>query len=145
MKLLMLCLGNICRSPLAEGIMRSKLSDEFEIDSAGTIDYHQGHQADERSIKVARHHGIDISNHRARKITAEDFEYYDIIYCMDASNYENALMLAKNDDQRAKVSLILENGNEVPDPYYGDISDFEKVYQLLDEACERIAEELANI
>ncbi|WP_312322588.1 low molecular weight protein-tyrosine-phosphatase [Soonwooa sp.] len=147
MKILMLCLGNICRSPLAEGILRSKLSSDFEVDSAGTISMHEGEKADKRSIKVAANHHVDINEHRSRPITAKDFENFDRIYCMDLHNLEDALSMAKNDEQRAKVSLILDvlnsgKSNEVPDPYWGDLSDFEKVYQMLDEACDVIAKEI---
>lgn len=147
MKILMLCLGNICRSPLAEGILRNKLSSDFEIDSAGTISMHEGQKADKRSIKVAANHHVDINEHRSRPISAEDFENFDRIYCMDLHNQEDALSMAKNDEQRAKVSLILDvlnsgKSNEVPDPYWGDLSDFENVYQMLDEACDVIAKEI---
>lgn len=141
----MLCLGNICRSPLAEGIMRSKLPRNYEIDSAGTIAYHEGKMADSRSISVADRYGIDIRKHRARKIMEDDFEVFDKIYCMDQENYWHAMQLAVNEKQRQKVVLILEEAGmekentRVPDPYYGDISDFEAVYTLLDEACEKIA------
>ncbi|WP_300672050.1 low molecular weight protein-tyrosine-phosphatase [Soonwooa sp.] len=145
MKILMLCLGNICRSPLAEGILRSKLSKDHEVDSAGTISMHEGQKADKRSIKVAENHNIDINEHRSRPITIEDFNYFDKIYCMDLNNLEDALSMAKTEEQRAKLGLILDvldsgRSNEVPDPYWGDILDFEKVYQMLDKACDVIAD-----
>lgn len=147
MKILMLCLGNICRSPLAEGILRSKLSSDHEIDSAGTIAMHEGEKADKRSIKTADNHHIDICEHRSRPITSKDFDDFDRIYCMDLHNLEDAISMAKTKENRRKVSLILDvletgNDNEVPDPYWGDMSDFEKVYQMLDEACDIITKDI---
>lgn len=142
----MLCLGNICRSPLAEGILRSKLPEKHFVDSAGTISIHSGEQADKRSILVAKKYGIDIKSHRARKITPEDFNEFDLILCMDQDNYANAMNLAKTEEQKKKISLILDYSEietkEVPDPYWGDVEDFENVYHLLDEACETIAQKI---
>lgn len=150
MKILMLCLGNICRSPLAEGILRSKLPENFEIDSAGTISMHEGNKADRRSIRIAEMHDVNIIEHRARIIKKEDFSYYDKIYCMDLHNLQDAYSMADTEEERQKISLILEEAgnisdfNEVPDPYYGDFEDFEKVYRMLDEACETIANQLTK-
>lgn len=150
MKILMLCLGNICRSPLAEGILRSKLPENFEIDSAGTISMHEGNKADRRSIRIAEMHDVNINEHRARIIKKEDFSYYDKIYCMDLHNLQDAYSMADTEEERQKISLILEEAgnisdfNEVPDPYYGDFEDFEKVYRMLDEACETIANQLTK-
>ncbi|MFC6267871.1 low molecular weight protein-tyrosine-phosphatase [Frigoriflavimonas asaccharolytica] len=142
MKILMVCLGNICRSPLAEGILKSKLNSKFSIDSAGTLDFHQGNKPDKRSISVALRHDVDISQQKSRPIQSDDFEIFDKIYCMDKNNVEDVLKLAKTAEQKAKISLILENDQEVPDPYYGNEEDFENVYQMLDIACDRIAIEL---
>ena len=146
MKILMVCLGNICRSPLAEGILKSKLSNYFEIDSAGTIAMHQGKLPDSRSISTAREHGIDITDQRSRPITKSDLDSFDLIFCMDEENYFNVLNLADSEIQKSKVHLILEfagmGRNEVPDPYYGGISGFEKVYGMLDEAADKIAAKL---
>ncbi|SDD99286.1 low molecular weight protein-tyrosine-phosphatase [Riemerella columbipharyngis] len=139
MKILMVCLGNICRSPLAEGILRSKINDKHLVDSAGTINFHEGEKADYRSIEVAKNHNIDISMHRSRPITKEDLNYFDRIYCMDKNNYKNVLAMAENQEQKDKIMLILDNDAEVPDPYYGDINDFEKVFQILDKACDTVA------
>lgn len=147
MKILMLCLGNICRSPLAEGILRNKISDDNLVDSAGTISMHEGQKADKRSIKTAQNHQIDIDAHRSRPIVEKDFEEYDHIYCMDLNNLKDAMSLTKSEAQRQKISLILDvlqdnNSQEVPDPYWGDWSDFENVYQMLDKACDVIADKI---
>ena len=147
-KILMVCLGNICRSPLAEGILRSKVnSDEVFVDSAGTAAYHVGNKPDVRSIAVAAKYGLNIRNQSARKFTVRDFDDFDRIYAMDESNYHNILSLARNINDEQKVSMILNeinpNSNQsVPDPYYGGNQGFENVYQMLDEACEIIAKKL---
>ena len=142
LKILMVCLGNICRSPLAEGIMRSKLTKEYYIDSAGTGGWHAGEAPDKRSIQTARNHGIDISKQSARKFTITDFDSFDIIYVMDQSNYKDVINLAPNGAAKSKVQLLLDNSKEVPDPYYGTLEDFEQAYQLLNQACEAIARKL---
>ena len=146
-KILMVCLGNICRSPLAEGILKSKLPNNFTVDSAGTANYHIGRSPDIRSIAVAKKHGLDISNLSGRQFNSSDFDTFDIIYVMDESNFMNVVKLAKNDNDLAKVTLILNevhpNMNyEVPDPYYGGDHGFENVYQMLDEACGIIVKKL---
>ena len=147
-KVLMVCLGNICRSPLAQGILESKVnSDAFFVDSAGTAAYHVGNLPDERSIDVARKYGINITQQRARKFTVNDFDNFDYIYAMDTSNYQNILMLARDKNDEAKVQLILNeihpNTNKsVPDPYYGGQQGFENVYKMLDEACDIISKKL---
>lgn len=138
----MVCLGNICRSPLAEGILRSKLNSEFLVDSCGTLDFHQGNKPDKRSIKVALNNDVDISQQKSRPFSTRDFEVFDKIYCMDKNNEEEILKLATSEIQKSKVSLILENDQEVPDPYYGDEKDFESVFKLLDDACDKISKEL---
>jgi len=141
----MVCLGNICRSPLAEGILQSKLdANFFSVDSAGTAAYHIGELPDQRSIAVAKKHGIDISNQKARKFDIKDFIEFDIIYAMDKENYQNICSLAKNNTELQKVKMILDEVNlsqnlSVPDPYYGGDDGFQNVYQLLDEACEKIS------
>lgn len=147
-KVLMVCLGNICRSPLAHGILEAKVNlDEVFVDSAGTDAYHVGNLPDERSIEVARKYGINITNQRARKFTVNDFEIFDIIYAMDESNYQNILMLARNKAEKEKVKMILNEVHSaknlsVPDPYYGGKQGFENVYQMLDEACEIISKKI---
>ncbi len=140
-RILMVCLGNICRSPLAHGILQSKLNDaNFYVDSAGTAAYHIGKQPDYRSIKVAKNHGLDISSQSARQFEVSDFESFDYIYAMDQSNYTNITSLAKTNADIGKVKLFLENNTSiadknVPDPYYGKLSDFEYVYNLIDNTC----------
>ena len=148
-KVLMVCLGNICRSPLAEGILQSKInSKDIFVDSAGTAAYHVGNLPDERSIGVAKKYDIDITNQRARKFVVEDFDKFDFIYAMDESNYQNILSLARNKTDESKVQMILNESHpnknlSVPDPYYGGKQGFENVYKMLDEACEIIANKLS--
>lgn len=147
-KILMVCLGNICRSPLAEGILKSKLpKNTFSIDSAGTANYHVGDPPDRRSIAVAKKYGIDILNLKGRQFEVRDFDVFDIIYVMDESNHRNVLSLARNEQDKNKVNFILNeiypNQNyDVPDPYYGGEQGFENVFKMLDEACSIIAEKL---
>ena len=146
----MVCLGNICRSPLAEGILASKLdSSKFFVDSAGTAGYHVGELPDRRSIATSNQHGIDITQQRSRKFVKNDFQAFDYIFAMDQSNYSNILNLAETSEDREKVQLILNqispNSNlEVPDPYYGGDQGFENVYQMLEEACSIFAEKISG-
>jgi protein-tyrosine phosphatase len=142
MRILMVCLGNICRSPLAEGILKSKLNANFEVDSAGTAAYHVGNPPDKRSIAVAQQFGIDISQQRARQFKKDDFNSFDLIIVMDQNNYNDVVELA-TPAQRRKVHLLREN-NEVPDPYYGDASAFEAVFHLIDTACETLVKKYCN-
>ncbi len=145
----MVCLGNICRSPLAEGILRSKLSSNtYTIDSAGTAGYHIGNPPDKRSVAVANKYGLDISNLRGRQFTVSDFDIFDYIFVMDESNFDNVSSLARNEGDIEKVKLILNevypNQNySVPDPYYGGKEGFENVFKMLDEACSLIADRLS--
>jgi protein-tyrosine phosphatase len=147
-KILMVCLGNICRSPLAEGILKSKLiTKNIQIDSAGTGSYHVGELPDPRSIAVAKNNGINITDQRARKFVVEDFDNFDLIYVMDAYNYNAVMKLARNEADRAKVDFILNavfpNENlDVPDPYSGGDYGFKNVFKMLDEACEIIAKKI---
>ena len=142
--ILVVCLGNICRSPLAEGVLKSKLSPiKFRVDSAGTAGFHIGKSPDYRSIKIAAKHGIDISLQKARAFKVEDFNIFDRIYVMDRNNLENIKLLAETQEEKNKVCLILEN-EEVPDPYYGDENDFKKVFGLLNNACNKIKSDLIS-
>ncbi|RXR22461.1 low molecular weight protein-tyrosine-phosphatase [Flavobacterium stagni] len=147
-KILMVCLGNICRSPLAEGLLASKLpKDQFFVDSAGTGNYHVGRQPDHRSIATADKNGLDISHQKARQFTVNDFDTFDYIYVMDNSNYDDVVFLAKNEAQKQKVQLILDalfpgDNVDVPDPYYGLQNGFDMVYEMLDEATDIIAQRL---
>ncbi|MEL0456834.1 low molecular weight protein-tyrosine-phosphatase [Flavobacteriaceae bacterium SZ-1-7] len=149
-KILMVCLGNICRSPLAEGILRSKLpKHSFTIDSAGTAAYHIGSSPDRRSVAIARKYGLDISNLMGRQFGVSDFDRFDLIYAMDNSNFQNVVKLARDENDLAKVKLILNEvypnqNHDVPDPYYGGDQGFQNVYQMLDEACDIIAEKVTR-
>jgi protein-tyrosine phosphatase len=147
-KILMVCLGNICRSPLAEGILRSKVNGKNVIvDSAGTGGWHVGQLPDERSIQIANVHQIDITDQRCRKFKVEDFDKFDKIYVMDETNYRDVMAYTRNADDERKVEMILNRtfpgGNmDVPDPYYGGSNGFQQVYDMLDEACEAIVKDL---
>lgn len=145
-KILLVCLGNICRSPLAEGILKSKLhADNFYVDSAGTASYHVGDKPDSRSISIAEKYHIDISSCRGRQFKEADFECFDYIFAMDYSNYKDILSLARDEQDAAKVDMLLnvlfpDENIDVPDPYYGGTVNFEEVYQLLDKGCDALAE-----
>lgn len=147
-KILMVCLGNICRSPLAEGILKSKLSTkDYIVDSAGTGNYHIGKLPDPRSVAIAREFSIDITDQRCRQFKVKDFDTFDIIYAMDNSNFRNILKLARDVNDQKKVKLILnevyKNQNfDIPDPYSGGIEGFKNVFMLLDEACDIIVKNL---
>jgi len=150
MNILMVCLGNICRSPLAEGILRAKtekLGLNVKIDSAGTSNYHIGEHPDKRTVLNAMNHGIDVSKLKARQFIVDDFDAFDRIFVMDSSNYSDVISLARNNDDKRKVELLLNcvypmSNMSVPDPYFGGEQGFENVYILLDKACELIAESL---
>lgn len=150
MKILMVCLGNICRSPMADGIMRKKVEEyglDVEIDSAGTGDFHIGEAPDDRMRATAKENGLSIDELRGRQFVQEDFDRFDRIFVMDKSNYENVLRLARNEEDREKVDLLLNlsqpNENmEVPDPYFGGEEGFQHVYNLIDHATDQLIEEL---
>jgi len=147
MRILMVCLGNICRSPLAEGILRSKLPEDFFVDSAGTGNWHVGQSPDKRSVSIARKYGLDISRQRARQFRLKDFDEFDLIFVMDKTNYEDVLSMAESDEHKSKVRLILGelNGHKdfnVPDPYFGGEEGFENVYRLLDNATDEFIRKL---
>jgi protein-tyrosine phosphatase len=147
-KILMVCLGNICRSPLAEGILASKLpKNDFLVDSAGTGHWHVGNPPDKRSILTAEKNGIDITNQRGKLFKPSFFKEFDYIYVMDTHNYADVIAMAKNEEDKKKVHLILdelfpEENVDVPDPYNGIQSNFDQVFEMLEEACESIANKL---
>ena len=137
----MVCLGNICRSPLAEGFLRSKLlKTNFFIDSAVTGGFHNGSPPDPRSIEVAQKNEINIDNQKLRPFRANDFESFDLIFVMDSSNHKNILKYEKSEKERQKVKLILDypgsKTKEVLDPYYGGDKGFESVFKLIDTGCD---------
>jgi len=141
---LMVCLGNICRSPLAHGIFQHLLNDAtILVDSAGTANYHTGASPDIRSIETAKRHHIDISKQKARQFIAEDFDRFDYIFVMDRENLKNVLRLAKTTSQRQKVQLLLGD-QEVEDPYYGGPEGFEIVYKKIYTACKTMIEQWNN-
>lgn len=151
MRILMVCLGNICRSPLAEGILREKVRNWTEypfIDSAGTGGWHAGEAPDHRSIAVAARYGIDISMQRARRFRLSDFSEFDFIFAMDRSNLNDLIALAP-EEHMSKVHLLLDFAEkgiiDVPDPWYGDETDFETVYHLLNDALEVVKSKLEKV
>lgn len=145
----MVCLGNICRSPLAEGILRHKIKEaelDWEVQSAGTGSWHIGEAPDPRSQKIAKINGIDISKQKAQKFTQKLFSEFDRIYTMDSSNYRDVVNMAINEEDKNKVELIMNlvepgKNKAVPDPYYDD-DLYATVYEMLDKACEEIMKEL---
>ena len=144
-RVLMVCLGNICRSPLAEGILSSKTStDAIFVDSAGTAGYHVGNPPDPRSVEVAASHGIDISRQRCRRFSQADFDEFDFIFAMDRENLLHLQGLARSEADREKVSLLLQAAEmeeeEVPDPYYGGEDGFLHVFRMIDRATDRLLE-----
>ena len=144
----MVCLGNICRSPLAEGILSKKTKHlNIQVDSAGTAGYHIGSPPDIRSIEIAERHNINLRNQRARQFSRADFDNFDIIYAMDKNNYAHLIALAKNSEERNKIRMILNEINpdlckSVPDPYYGGDNGFQEVYNMLDKACNKIVSQI---
>jgi len=140
----MVCLGNICRSPLAEGILTHMVKEQgmdWEVDSAGTGSWHIGNPPHNESIGVAQENGIDITHQRARQFSFQDFEKYDLILAMDSENYRNIISMAQRDSDKEKVKLILNYSHPgknmaVPDPYYS--GGFGNVFSLLEDACKQL-------
>jgi protein-tyrosine phosphatase len=152
MKILFVCLGNICRSPLAEGIFKSKTEKaglHWEIDSAGTAGYHVGESPHRLSQKTAKSYGVDISNQKCRQFNAADMDNFDKIYCMDSDNYNEVKRISGSKWDATKTALLLESlypgkNKSVPDPWYGEEPDYQKVYLLIERACVSILEEVRS-
>jgi len=148
MKILMVCLGNICRSPLAEGILTHKTTRlDIKVGSAGTAAYHVGKLPDKRSIEIAEKYNINLKNQKARQFSRVDFDKFDIIYAMDTNNLAHLISLAETEEERKKIRLILNEINpgaceSVPDPYYGGEHGFQNVYNMLNEACDKIVQNI---
>ncbi len=149
-KILMVCLGNICRSPLAEGILKSKIEANkinAMVDSVGIANFHVGETPDIRAQNVALKNNVNISKHKGRQFSVEDFDNFDKIYAMDMSNYSDIIELARDNDDKNKVDLILNElypneNRSVDDPYYDSIKEFDNVYEILDKTCDKIIENL---
>jgi protein-tyrosine phosphatase len=152
-KILMVCLGNICRSPVAEGIMLKLIEEKqlnLYVDSAGTSSNHVGEAPDPRTIRNAKKNGVDLSKLRARKFSVKDFDEFDHIYVMDESNYANVVSMAKSENHKSKVKLLLnelhpDKNLAVPDPWYGGEEGFEHVFHLVKDACHKLAEKFSNV
>jgi protein-tyrosine phosphatase len=148
----MVCLGNICRSPLADGLLLRKIKEQnldLSVDSAGTANYHIGKAPDHRMIQTAAKHGTALDFLRARQFTYKDFQNFDLILVMDQSNYNDVVKLAQHDNDEQKVAYFLDylypnQKAAVPDPYYGTLKDFEEVYQLVDKATDALLQNLIN-
>lgn len=148
MKILMVCLGNICRSPLAEGILQDKAFKaglSWSVESAGTNSYHTGEPPHPLSQKVAKLNGIDISQQRARRFKAEDFEIYDKIYALADDVMDEMKRIARNKFDTAKTDLLMNElhpgkNMDVPDPWYGPEPGYHEVYKMIDQVCEKIIE-----
>lgn len=152
-KILFVCLGNICRSPLAEGIFKkiiveNKLENKFSVDSAGTSDYHIGEDPDPRTFETARKYDISLES-KGRQFNTEDFDKFDYIIVMDESNYEDVIALSRDDEDRNKVRFMRDFDPEmkeinVPDPYFGEKDGFREVYEILERSCKKFLKSLKN-
>ncbi|MBX2973863.1 MAG: low molecular weight phosphotyrosine protein phosphatase [Flavobacteriales bacterium] len=150
MKILLVCLGNICRSPMAEGILRNMIAEhglDWHTDSAGTGDYHVGEQPDRRAMKAMRDRGIDISDLRARRLRPSDFDEFDLLLAMDASNLHNMRAVAPSTELAEKARMMMDYApghalREVPDPYFGGDEGFVAVYDMLTIACANLIDDV---
>jgi len=146
MKILMVCLGNICRSPMAEGIMKARIAENglsWKVASAGTEGYHAGEGADNRAVRTAQRNGIDISHHIARRMLQRDFTDYDIIYAMAVDVRQEILLMPGRNNTLSKVRLFMDELNpgknlSVPDPWYGSEEGFQPVFELIEKVCDEI-------
>jgi len=154
LQVLMVCMGNICRSPSAEAVLRTKLAaaglaQRIEVDSAGTYGFHEGEAPDPRAVKIGARRGYDLSGLRARRVRVEDFERFHHILAMDRDNLAALLQIAP-EGQANRVALLMKHAvrradvSEVPDPYYGPPQGFEHVLDLLEEACDGLVQTLAR-
>lgn len=152
MKVLMVCLGNICRSPMADGLLRKKVAEnnlDIIVDSAGTGDWHVGQAPDERMRETGRRNGVPIDDLRGRQFTASDYDEFDRIYVMDESNFDNVVKLARDERDIRKVDLLLNVSHpgerrSVPDPYFGGDQGFQDVFEMLDKATDLLIKELSE-
>jgi protein-tyrosine phosphatase len=152
LKILMVCLGNICRSPMAHGLLQDKIARlklDWEVDSAGTSGYHKGELPDKRAIACMKKHGIDITYQRSRPITIKDLEYYDLIFVMDRANLRDVSDMAGTETELQKIAIIMSLANgqhpeDVPDPYYDGNNGFEIVYSMLDKATDKLIEKYSG-
>lgn len=152
MKILMVCLGNICRSPMAEGVLRHLVQQRglrIEVDSAGTADYHVGDEPDKRARAAMQRNGISIDELRGRQVEQRDFARFDLLLAMDKSNYRDLLSLAPDDAAKEKVKLMMAfagdaSTSEVPDPYYGPDDGFDETFTLLEKACNGLLDAIAQ-
>ncbi|PWH84793.1 protein-tyrosine-phosphatase [Brumimicrobium oceani] len=150
MKILMVCLGNICRSPMADGLMRKKVADnnlDVVVDSAGTGDWHVGDQPDPRMMETAKRNGVPIDELRGRQFKVADFDEFDRIIVMDKSNFDNVRKLSRDENDTQKIELFLNLTHpgkdlEVPDPYFGGDEGFQDVFEMLDAGTDVILKEL---
>lgn len=147
MKILFVCMGNICRSPLAEGILKHKLKEKklkAKVESAGLESFYINESPDERAVMIAKKHGIDISGFRCRLFKEKDFDKFDTIYVMEMSNHRDLSFFARNEKDMEKVKFLMSEvygkNKKVPDPYMGDMDGFEKTFSALEKACDKIIE-----
>lgn len=149
-RILFVCLGNICRSPTAEAVMRgivaeAGLGDEIEVESAGTGDWHIGHPPDERSVAAAAQRGVELTG-KARQVARGDFDKFDLVIAMDRQNRDDLMTIARSEEDRGKVRLLRSYSDgelDVPDPYYGGEDGFAEVVEIVERSCQALLDEVA--